>query len=254
MQSIGYQRQLDKHTGQLCSCKVGISLYRCADCFQSQAVCRLCLLKQHLLLPFHRVFVWSTMGSDSADADRARRDRTGWDRVPVWQPDDEEFVEQEAASNDADVPETEESVLAENPHAFYFVKTSLARMGMVIRLGHGGYRCTAHYYDPDPLADIHILTVIHENGVHVVRVQYCRCGPTSSFVSGAGNNAPHQQLWQHSLYPASYKQPKTAASESVLEMFRILCCEGPVNSSAFFVFLRRLSAVAFEEESPVRCT
>ena len=195
------------------------------------------------------------MGSDPADADRADRDRTGWDRVPVWQPNDEELTEREAASSNADAPQTDSTGLPEeDPRVFHFVKTSLARLGMVIRLGHGGYRCTAHYYDPDPLADIHVLTIIHENGVHVVRVQYCRCGGTSSFVSGASDNAPHQQLWQYSLYPASYKHTRTAASKSVLEMFRILCCEGPINSSAFFVFLRRLSAVAFEEETPVRCT
>jgi len=131
----------------------------------------------------------------------------------------------------------------------YFKQTSLTKVGYVLRIGHGGDLCS--YYGSQHRADLHAVTVLHTNGIHEMEVQFCRCGSEVDFKNG-GPNSPFQSLWRAGLWPATYASPASAATSAVLEVFRLLCVEAKVTATAFFTFLRRLTAVVFEEESRVR--
>jgi len=131
----------------------------------------------------------------------------------------------------------------------YFAATSLAKVGMVIRLNHLETICP--YYETQRDLDQKAITVIHDNGLHEVKVQYCRCGDATSF-SNMGENSPPCALWQAGMWPATYHSPATVATVSVLRSFQLLSVECKLNSSSFFTYLRRRGAVLREEEFPVR--
>jgi len=247
MLRIAYDHETVSGAGEHCPCERGIALYNCRDCFQYGVSCKECLMEAHIQLPLHRIFVWSVAASrvpeyTSAEDEDRRRDGGQLANVVPWEP-----------GMQADLLPHGIAIAEDKTSQQFFNRTSLASLGMVMRLGHQGKRCPDRHYLVEPDKEIQTIRVLHENGVHLVRVQYCRCGGLSTFSSGTGDNAPHQQLWRAGLYPATYKQPRTVASLSVLEMFRLLTCEGKINSSAFFTFLRRVGAVVFEEESAVSC-
>ena len=247
MLQIAYDHETIAGAGERCTCARDVALYNCRDCFQYGVSCKACLMESHLHHPLHRICVWSAVVPPSpehisAEDDDRREDGGKLANVLPWEPGTAPHC----------LPNSPGDADGRAPKEF-FNRTSLASLGMVIRLGHRGQRCPDRYYQAEPNKDIQTVRVLHENGVHLVRIQYCRCGSLSTFSSSTGDNSPHQQLWRAGLYPATYKQPRTVASLSVLEMFRILTCEGKINSSAFFTFLRRVGAVVFEEESPVSC-
>jgi len=131
----------------------------------------------------------------------------------------------------------------------YFMQTSLQQLGMVLRLGHIGSSCSYYRFHPD--AELREVVVIHENGLHKINVQYCRCGDQVSFHAG-GDNGMAQQLWQVGIFPATWTSPKTGATVAVLRQFRLLTVECKVNASSFITYLRRSGAVIREEEFAVR--
>jgi len=91
--------------------------------------------------------------------------------------------------------------------------------------------------DDDP-----VITVIDRSGVHEIRVRWCCCP-----------NAPERdmQLMEAGLFPATFRNPKTAFTFRVLEEFHLDNLECKTTPSQFFTRLRRLTNDEFPSAVPV---
>ncbi|KAF5340049.1 hypothetical protein D9611_012394 [Ephemerocybe angulata] len=111
----------------------------------------------------------------------------------------------------------------------YFTKSSLKSLGLRIQLGHPpGEIC--------PLPDMawgDDFVVIDCDAVHLVGVDYCRCGAT--------DKSQVEQLLERRLYPATTENPKTAATFRVLEVFELLQYESKVSPFELWKALARLT-------------
>ncbi|PSS00733.1 hypothetical protein PHLCEN_2v4114 [Hermanssonia centrifuga] len=110
----------------------------------------------------------------------------------------------------------------------FWVRRSLGHLGMVLELGHGGARC------PKTLATTRKMTVVHEHGVWPMNVRFCGCPE--------GDGAPNPDAYQllgAGLWPASWKQPLTAFSMSVMREFHLLSVQANTNAYDYFRYLQR---------------
>ncbi|KAL1658415.1 hypothetical protein GGF50DRAFT_92641 [Schizophyllum commune] len=98
----------------------------------------------------------------------------------------------------------------------YWSKVSLASMGLVYQLGHGGRPCAR----PEPA--IRTVTVL-DHEIHTVRLQYCGCrlGPTTEHAV---------QLLRNRWYPATATNPETCATFALLDWFRLASVHANVNT------------------------
>ncbi|KAH7904228.1 hypothetical protein BJ138DRAFT_964691, partial [Hygrophoropsis aurantiaca] len=80
---------------------------------------------------------------------------------------------------------------------WFWMSASLAELGLTIQLGHEGKSCNDAMVPKIP------LTVVHTNGVHAVRVSFCRCGhaPSGHYYS--------TQLLRVRWFPATMLRPAT---------------------------------------------
>ncbi|KAJ6503466.1 hypothetical protein C8R47DRAFT_969052 [Mycena vitilis] len=115
---------------------------------------------------------------------------------------------------------------------------TLRKLGLVYQLGHAGLPCIY------PAAETRTMTVIHTNGIHQVRYQYCNC--TRSHALGEYNNL--SQLLRNRWYPATITEPTTCATFNVLELFRLLNVVGNTNCHDFMGSLERLTDAAWSTD------
>ncbi|KAH9020129.1 hypothetical protein EDB85DRAFT_1872687, partial [Lactarius pseudohatsudake] len=196
------------------SCKSAPFEWRCSDCFPALVLCKACCRKSHRQLPFHRVQKW-----------------TGKYFMPSW----------------------------------------LREVGVSLHLGHSGDLCPIEsmdcneeecqdgsYDQDDTAADPGfgnskagrcdkegnpIMTVVDRSGVHEIGVSWCRCPEA----------AEHDiQLMMAGLFPATFRNPKTAFTFRVLEEFYLDNLECKTTPSQFFSHLRRLTSNEFPNTVPVR--
>jgi CxC2 like cysteine cluster associated with KDZ transposases len=87
-----------------------------------------------------------------------------------------------------------------------------------------------------------IITIIDRSGVHEIGVRWCCCP-----------NAPERdmQLMAAGLFPATFRNPKTAFTFRVLEEFHLDNLECKTTPSQFFSRLRRLTNDEFPKTVPV---
>jgi hypothetical protein len=87
-----------------------------------------------------------------------------------------------------------------------------------------------------------IITIIDRSGVHEIGVRWCCCP----------NAAEHDmQLMAAGLFPATFRNPKTAFTFRVLEEFHLDNLECKTTPSQFFSRLRRLTSDEFPNTVPV---
>ncbi|KAL1713357.1 hypothetical protein EV715DRAFT_211820 [Schizophyllum commune] len=89
----------------------------------------------------------------------------------------------------------------------YFQRTDLKALGLRVNLNHppDEFCMLAHAADKD-------FTVIHDNGIHNVAVDFCHCAQ--------GHNISHrQQLMRNGWWPATPTSPQTCATETCLRQF-----------------------------------
>jgi hypothetical protein len=91
--------------------------------------------------------------------------------------------------------------------------------------------------DGDP-----VITIIDRSGVHEIGVRWCCC-----------SNAPERdiQLMAAGLFPATFRNPKTAFTFRALEEFHLDNLECKTTPSQFFSRLRRLTSDEFPNAVPV---
>ncbi|CAK5278522.1 unnamed protein product [Mycena citricolor] len=110
-------------------------------------------------------------------------------------------------------------------------RVSLAELGLVYQLGHGGHRCPFPAEKPQP------IVVIHAPYIHQVRMCYCQCSK-----SDYANNV--QQLLRNGWYPATTIDPGTCATFETLESFRLYQKIGNLNARDFMTCLEQMTDVS----------
>jgi CxC2 like cysteine cluster associated with KDZ transposases len=90
-----------------------------------------------------------------------------------------------------------------------------------------------------------IITIVDRSGVHEIGVSWCCCP-----------EAPERdmQLMMAGLFPATFRNPKTAFTFKVLEDFHLDNLECKTTASQFFSRLRRLTNDEFPNTVPVRAS
>jgi hypothetical protein len=209
---------------QTCSsCSVADGGWRCSSCFGNPIFCWACCWEAHRRLPFHRVEKW-----------------TGAYFTPDW----------------------------------------LSNVGVKLHLGHGGLECPSsrtplfpsdpEASEPDPDSDADeedwgpdenlipqsfptppqsfdrfretAMVVVDSSGIHNIVVTWCTC---------PGSHRPDLQLLDIGLYPATFKQPRTAFTFPVLDEFLIDNLECKTACFNFYGKLRRFTSGAFPHTVPV---
>lgn len=87
-----------------------------------------------------------------------------------------------------------------------------------------------------------VITVIDRSGIHEIGVRWCCCP-----------DAPERdmQLMAAGLFPASFRNPRTAFTFRVLEEFHLDNLECKTTPSQFFSRIRRLTSDEFPNTVPV---
>ncbi|KAJ6467408.1 hypothetical protein C8R45DRAFT_1171845 [Mycena sanguinolenta] len=115
-------------------------------------------------------------------------------------------------------------------HRNYFVRTTLARLGLRIQLGHPPHqRCAAPEHARSAFVTLHI------NGIHEVAVDFCGCKRSAS----AG--PPEMQLLHAGWFPATHERPQTCATISVLETFHQDTLQSKMTMYDFYGVLEKLT-------------
>ncbi|CAK5267983.1 unnamed protein product [Mycena citricolor] len=112
----------------------------------------------------------------------------------------------------------------------WWKKSSLADIGLVYQMGHGGWECSY------PTSTVREMTVLHAPYIHRVRFRYCKCN-RSDYASNI------QQLLRNGWYPATGIDPETCATFQTLESFRLYSVAGNLNARDFVTSLEEMSDV-----------
>ncbi|KAJ6561834.1 hypothetical protein B0H19DRAFT_1209995 [Mycena capillaripes] len=108
----------------------------------------------------------------------------------------------------------------------FWSDTTLAVLGLVYQLGHGGLPCIY------PDSRTYKMTVIEAPIIHQVRVRYCKCARS--------DHADHvEQLLRNAWYPASITDPATCATFKTLEAFQLYNVVGNLNVHDFIHAMER---------------
>ncbi|TRM56334.1 hypothetical protein BD626DRAFT_575796 [Schizophyllum amplum] len=97
----------------------------------------------------------------------------------------------------------------------YWEKTSLAKMGLIYQVGHGGFPCVC----PDPAVR---TMVVLDSILHTVHYRYCSC-------RGLRTLNAVRQLLRNRWYPATVTDPETCITFHALDTFRLAAVHANVN-------------------------
>ena len=120
----------------------------------------------------------------------------------------------------------------------YFERHDMISIHFVIYLGHDGQQCP----NLAPNQKSTKLTIAHTNGIHRCKVQWCYC-----------SDAPDQasQLIRARIWPATWKNIRTAFTVPLLRLYDHLWCISKVSEWDFMQLLQRLSDNAFPDDVTV---
>lgn len=119
----------------------------------------------------------------------------------------------------------------------YFRRWSLHKSGYSLALGHGGTHCPC-------ASDVNTkLIIVHVNGLHRIRIIYCRC---------YGAPSEPYQLLAASLYPATWDTPQTAFTIPLLKHYHLDSLQSRKPAYDYWALLRRLTDNTRAKGLPVR--
>jgi hypothetical protein len=118
----------------------------------------------------------------------------------------------------------------------YFKRISLSSVGAALRLGHDGEKCPNRL--PRPGRN---TVVVHTNGVHHIRIEYCQCEEIPEAV----------QLTRSRLFPATIKRTETAFTFAVLDDFHMHSLTSKKSAMDYVDALRKHTSAAFPQQTPV---
>ncbi|KAK7000635.1 CxC2 domain-containing protein [Favolaschia claudopus] len=109
----------------------------------------------------------------------------------------------------------------------FWEQRTLADMGLVYQLGHGGFPCL---YPDTPRK----MVVIEAPVIHQIRVAFCKCSKAD-----CADNL--EQLLRNAWYPATVTDPGTCATFRSLESFRLYNVVGNLNVHDYITALERMT-------------
>ncbi|KAJ7138908.1 hypothetical protein C8R46DRAFT_1234147 [Mycena filopes] len=110
----------------------------------------------------------------------------------------------------------------------FWVDATLAKLGLVYQLGHGGFPCA---FPDDRERD---MTVIETPFIHRIRIRYCKCSKSDD-----ADNL--EQLLRNKWFPATVTDPATCATFRSLEAYRMFNVVGNLNVRDFITALERVT-------------
>ncbi|KAJ8518637.1 hypothetical protein ONZ45_g4299 [Pleurotus djamor] len=111
----------------------------------------------------------------------------------------------------------------------FFKSTSLQAAGLRIQLGHPPS-------SPCPVqTTINDFVVLHTNGIHIVTLSFCACDQRSK------HGTSMQQLLRRQWFPATFEQPHTCATFSLLQHFQLQTLQGKTTSYDYYSAVRLLT-------------
>ncbi|KAJ7807698.1 hypothetical protein B0H14DRAFT_3091221 [Mycena olivaceomarginata] len=112
-------------------------------------------------------------------------------------------------------------------------------LGLCFQIGHAfGEDCPFNY-----LGSSRSFVVLHNNGIHVLNISFCCCSDAPSEVA---------QLLNIGWYPATHKEPSTAATISLLRQFHKLNLQARLPAYDFYNALVLLTNAAGSKKIPDR--
>jgi len=202
---------------QFCSnCQESSSPYRCRDCFGTEMWCRECCVSAHTRAPFHRIQMWNGNHFERSDllTQELIIDLAHYpDDCPSIPSNNEtQMMNDPDDSDDAD--EFAEEFQPSQP------------FGSTV---HSGFRST--------------LTIVASTGIFKRSIRWCHCAKSSKrFV---------QLLLRAKLFPASFKNPKTAFTFDVLDQFQLDALECKTAAMNFMSKIGRITDEVFPSRVPV---
>ena len=202
---------------QFCSnCQESSSPYRCRDCFGTEMWCRECCVSAHTCAPFHRIQMWNGNHFERSDllTQELIIDLAHYpDDCPSIPSNNEtQMMNDPDDSDDAD--EFAEEFQPSQP------------FGSTV---HSGFRST--------------LTIVASTGIFKRSIRWCHCAKSSKrFV---------QLLLRAKLFPASFKNPKTAFTFDVLDQFQLDALECKTAAMNFMSKIGRITDEVFPSRVPV---
>jgi hypothetical protein len=121
----------------------------------------------------------------------------------------------------------------------YFRRCNNAELNIALALGHHGAVCP----HAPPAPSTRRLTVQDENGIHEVKVIFCRCPSHPSFFS---------QLLHARILPATVEEPQVGFTFGALHSFQIHMTTSKKSAHDHCIALRRLTNYAFPDKVTVR--
>lgn len=112
----------------------------------------------------------------------------------------------------------------------HFEDVSFQSLGIQIHLGHSGGLCSI------PGKTINNFTIVHTNGFHLCKVQFCRC------YSSPGGSASNIQLLRSRIFPATALHPQVGFTFEVLEFFHNLTLQSKVSAYDYYMALSKFSS------------
>ncbi|TCD64122.1 hypothetical protein EIP91_004535, partial [Steccherinum ochraceum] len=111
----------------------------------------------------------------------------------------------------------------------YWFTQSVARVGLILNLGHGGQKCRDARDQPRQ------MVAVHESGLTSIPVHFCLCAD-----KGTGIAVPESiQLLEAGFWPGSWLEPRTMFTLGVLDEHAVLSRSAALSTDAFWKYLVR---------------
>src|ERR1700733_337953 len=202
---------------QFCSnCQELSSRYRCRDCFGTTMWCRGCCISAHTHAPFHRIDMWNGNYFERSDV------LTHELIIDLAHfPDDcSSILSNDETQMTNDLDDSDDTVEFSDKHQPSQSSESTA---------HSESRST--------------LTIVASTGIFKRSIRWCHCAKSSKQYV--------QLLLRAKLFPASFKNPKTAFTFEVLDQFRLDALECKTAAMNFMSKIGRITDEAFPSRVPV---
>ena len=214
-------RQESFPSRSICStCQQSAGMYRCRDCFGSSIWCGTCCVSTHVHLPFHRIQMWNGTFFERSDLLEQKHIIN-----LCHYPDDCPSIPENQMMFDPDVSDEAEELWDDH-----------------LPDGHqpsGSSGSTTHFGSQSK------LVIVSSTGIFKRSIRWCHCAKSGDQYV--------ELLLRAKLFPASFKNPKTAFTFEVLDHFRLDALDCNTSAMNFMNKISRITDEAFPSRVPVSC-
>lgn len=203
---------MEKLPHDKCQCGSSKTLLRCIDCLGGGISCRICCLKNHKYLPFHRLQKWN--GEFFAKTSLYAQGHVVY------------------LGHGGNPCPKNSSAFSEHNHAFMERFHSTQDEDEDID-GEA---------DGGAIVDEDVVIMVHTTGVYHHVVNWCKCVPQTE---------QHLELLRLHLFPVTITRTRTVFSFDVLDYYYVDTMECSTAANSFFKKLCRLTDSVFPQTVPV---